>query len=198
MVEPIPTCQIDTNKVIWHCLFFPWSLLISHWIIKAKIIANEERVKKLPQWVTILFGLLLNGFWSKSHDPRFILKPRCHNSLYNHTRSPAYVSTSYYINLSKMSKHWGSFLSHCIKEDNACNEHIGQAYIVLLNTGKHYQLTILDKSFWKMMMVSILYNYHYKFTDCAYMCQMQGHTSTKTPSHQLHIEDLNPNTLTKN
>jgi len=113
MVEPISTCQIDTNKVTWHCLSFPWSLPISHWIIKARIIENEKRVKKLPQWVTILFGLLLNGFWSKSHDPGFVLKPRCHSSLYNHTRSSAHVSSSYHINLSKMSKHWGSFLSHC-------------------------------------------------------------------------------------
>ena len=27
----------------------------------------------------------------------------------------AYVITSHHTNLSKMSKHWGSFLSHCIK-----------------------------------------------------------------------------------
>ena len=56
-----------------------------------------------------------------------------------------------------------------IKKDNACNEHIGQACIVLLSTGKHCQLTMVDKSLWGMMMVSILHNYYHKFTDCGYM-----------------------------
>ena len=113
MVEPISTCQIDTNKVTWYCLSFPWFLPMSHSIIKAKIIEIQKRVKKLPQRVTILFGLLLNGFWFISYDPGFILKPWCHSSLHNYTRSPAYVSISYYIDLPKMSKHWSSFLSHC-------------------------------------------------------------------------------------
>jgi len=61
-----------------------------------------------------------------------------------------------------------------IEKDNACDEHTGQACIVLPSTGKHYQLTMSDKSLWGMMMT-------------------QGHASTKTPPRQLRIEDLNPN-----
>ena len=64
--------------------------------------------------MTISFGLLLSGFLSKSHNPWLIFKPWYHSSLHNYLRFPAYVSTSYHIDLSKMDKHWGSFLSHCI------------------------------------------------------------------------------------
>src|ERR1700692_3195664 len=81
----------------------------SYKVLDSKIIEGQKTapmsnhfVWPITQWVLI-----------QSHDPGFVLKPRCHSSLYNHTRSSAYVGSSYHINLSKMSKHWGSFLSHC-------------------------------------------------------------------------------------
>ena len=71
--------------------------------------------------------------------------------------------------LKKKSKKGQSEWVQDIEKDNACNKHIGEACIVLLSMGKHYQLTMLDKILWGMMMVSISHNYCYKFTDCGYM-----------------------------
>ena len=60
-----------------------------------------------------MFGLLLNQFWSKSCDSGLVRKPRCYSFLHKQVMLPDYVRRSHQSDLSKTSKHWNIFLSHC-------------------------------------------------------------------------------------
>ena len=68
---------------------------------------------KLSQWVVILFGWLLYVFPSKSHDIKCSVK-RGRSSLFDQIfKTLAYVITPHQAHLSKTTKHWDSFVSHC-------------------------------------------------------------------------------------
>ena len=70
-------------------------------------------LKKMSQWLAILFGSLLNQFWSKSCDLELVRKPRCYSFLHKQVILPDYVRRSHQSDLLKTSKHWNIFLSHC-------------------------------------------------------------------------------------
>ena len=68
----------------------------------------------MSQWLIILFGSLLNQFWSQLHDPNFVRKLGCHTFSPKDFRVLDYVSGSHQFDLSKLCKHWDIFLSHCM------------------------------------------------------------------------------------
>ena len=76
-------------------------------------IAKLYMLKKMSQWLIILFGSLLNQFWSKSCDSGLVRKPICYSFLHKQAMLPDYVRRSHQSDLSKTSKHWDIFLSHC-------------------------------------------------------------------------------------
>ena len=59
------------------------------------------------------FGSLLNQFWSKLCDTGLVRKPRCYSFLHKQFMLADYVRRSHQSDLSKTSKHWDIFLSHC-------------------------------------------------------------------------------------
>ena len=67
----------------------------------------------MSQWLTILFGLLLNQFWFKSCDLGFVKKLWCYTLFPKSFRFLCYVISSHQFDLSKSCKHWDIFLSHC-------------------------------------------------------------------------------------
>ena len=86
-----------------------------------------------------MFGLLLNEFLSKSHDPRFFEKPECYNTLSEISKEFAYISMLQQINYSKMSKHWDSFLSHCNSGHHYSSSSTSHSLLAQLNTSCHSQ-----------------------------------------------------------
>ena len=69
--------------------------------------------QKLSQWVPILFCSLLCVFLFKSHDIKCSIKPR-RSSLFDiNFRTLTYVITPHQVHLSKTTKHWDGFVSHC-------------------------------------------------------------------------------------
>ena len=88
----------------------------SYWVPDSKIIHAQKNV----QWLIILFGSLLNQFWSKSCDSGLVRKPRCYSFLHKQVMLPDYVRRSHQSDLSKTSKHWDIFLSHCIAPGVVC------------------------------------------------------------------------------
>ena len=80
-----------------------------------KCIISQKKcmLKKMSQWLVILFGSLYNQFQSKSCDSGLVRKPRCYSSLHKQVMLPDYVRRSHQSDLSKKSKHWDIFLSHC-------------------------------------------------------------------------------------
>ena len=60
----------------------------------------------MSQWLIILFGSLLNQFWSKSCDSELFRKPRCYSFLHKQVMLPDYVRRSHQSDLTKTSKHW--------------------------------------------------------------------------------------------
>ena len=78
---------------------------------------------KLSQWVSILFCSLPHGFLFKSHEITWSIKPRRCSLMYMSIRTLDYVIFSHQANLSKTTKHWDGFVSHCtIYADLACQE----------------------------------------------------------------------------
>ena len=69
---------------------------------------------KLSQWVTIWFCSLLHVFLSKSHDLRCSVKLKMYSLFDKSFRTIAYVITPHQVHLSQTTKHWDSFVSHCI------------------------------------------------------------------------------------
>ena len=72
----------------------------------------------MSQWLTILFGLLLNQFWFKSCDLGFVRKLWCYTLFPESFRFFCYVISSHQFDLSKSCKHWDIFLSHCMHGTN--------------------------------------------------------------------------------
>ena len=82
MVEPIPTCQINANRVTWHCLYFPQSILSLHWVIKARIIENTRGSKNCPnEWPFCL------AYYSMGFYPNHMT----HGSFLSHDVIVAYI-----------------------------------------------------------------------------------------------------------
>ena len=61
----------------------------------------------------------------------------------------AYVITSHHANLSKMHKHWGSFLTHCtslgVKEDHSINQGNGPPVFRIQGELAHWSGTLLPE-----------------------------------------------------
>ena len=76
---------------------------------------------KLSQWVSILFCSLPHGFLFKSHEITWSIKPRRCSLMYMSIRTLDYVIFSHQANLSKTTKHWDSFVSHCITNSLHCH-----------------------------------------------------------------------------
>jgi hypothetical protein len=72
------------------------------------------RLKKMSQWLTILFNSLLNQFWSQLHDSGFVGKPGYYTFFTKNFRVLDHVSRLHQSDLSKSCKYWDIFLSHCI------------------------------------------------------------------------------------
>ena len=71
---------------------------------------------KLSQWVPIWFCLLLHRFLSESRDIKCYVKPR-RSSLFDISfRTLDYVIISHQALLSKTTKHWDGFVSHCMSQ----------------------------------------------------------------------------------
>ena len=68
---------------------------------------------KLSQWVSMRFCPLLHGLLSKSHDLRCYIKPRRYSLFYISIKTQDYVISPYQVHLSKTTKHWDGFVSHC-------------------------------------------------------------------------------------
>ena len=60
-------------------------------------------LKKMSQWLIILFGLLLNQFWFKLCDSGLVRKPRCYSFLHKQFMLPDYVRRSHQYDLSKQA-----------------------------------------------------------------------------------------------
>ena len=73
---------------------------------------------KLSQWIKISFCSLLHEFVLESHDSRHFQKARWCSLLDTNFKTLAYVITPHQVHLSKMTKHWDSFVSHCTYEVN--------------------------------------------------------------------------------
>ena len=58
--------------------------------------------------------LITPFFLSKSHDPRCSVKPKMCSLFDKSFRTIAYVITLHQVHLSQMTKHWDSFVSHCM------------------------------------------------------------------------------------
>ena len=85
MVESISTCQIDANKVTWHCLYFPQSIPSLHWVIKARIIENTRGSKNCPnEWPFCL------GYYSMCFYPNHVTR----GLFSSHDVMVAYIITS--------------------------------------------------------------------------------------------------------
>ena len=109
------TCQIDANNITWPCLLFTQTIWMMLHITKVNNQSKLCMLKKMSQWVTILFGLLLHQFLSESCDLWSVKKPRCYILFPQIFRSLNYVIKSHQPDLSKSSKHWDIFLSHCME-----------------------------------------------------------------------------------
>ena len=59
------------------------------------------------------FCPLLHGFLSKSHDLSCYIKPRRYSLFYISIKTQDYVISPYQVHLSKTTKHWDGFVSHC-------------------------------------------------------------------------------------
>ena len=59
------------------------------------------------------FCSLLHGFLFKSHDLRCYVKPRRYSLFYISIKIKDYVISPYQVRLSKTTKHWDGFVSHC-------------------------------------------------------------------------------------
>ena len=63
MVEPVPICQINANKVTWHCFYFPQSIPSLHWVIRTRIIENTRGSKNCPnEWLFCLAYYLMGSY----------------------------------------------------------------------------------------------------------------------------------------
>ena len=76
--KPSLRYQINTNKVTPPYTYFLHNVWVMFQTQKLRKHAWKCKVKKLPQWVNILFILLIHQFWLKSNDLKFILKILCH------------------------------------------------------------------------------------------------------------------------
>ena len=68
---------------------------------------------KLSQWVSILFCSLPHGFLFQSHEITWSINPRRCSLMYMSIRTLDYVIFLHQANLSKTTKHWDGFVSHC-------------------------------------------------------------------------------------
>ena len=68
---------------------------------------------KLSQWAPIQFSPLLHRFLSESRDIRCNIKPRRCSFFDISFRTLDYFITSHQALLSKITKYWDSFVSHC-------------------------------------------------------------------------------------
>ena len=59
------------------------------------------------------FCPLLHGFLSKSHDLKCYIKPRRYSLFYKSIKTQDYVISPHQVHLSKTTKHWDGFVSHC-------------------------------------------------------------------------------------
>ena len=75
--------------------------------------AKQHMLTKLSQWVSMRFCSLLHGFLSKSHDLICYIKLRRCSLLYLSIKTLDYVISPHHVYLSKTTKHWDSFVSHC-------------------------------------------------------------------------------------
>ena len=69
---------------------------------------------KLSQWVSILFCSLPHGFLFELHEITRSIKPRRCSLMYMSIRTLDYVILLHQANLSKTTKHWDGFVSHCM------------------------------------------------------------------------------------
>ena len=60
------------------------------------------------------FCSLLHGFLFKSHDLSCYVKPRRYSLFYISIKAQYYVINPHQVHLSKTTKHWDGFVSHCI------------------------------------------------------------------------------------
>ena len=75
--------------------------------------AKQHMLTKLSQWVSMQFCSLLHGFLFKSHDLRCYIKPRRYSLFYISIKAQDYVINPHQVHLSKTTKHWDGFVSHC-------------------------------------------------------------------------------------
>ena len=68
---------------------------------------------KRSQWVSILFCSLPHGSLFKSHEITWFIKPRRCSLMYMSIKTLDYDIFSHQANLSKTTKHWDGFVSHC-------------------------------------------------------------------------------------
>jgi len=68
----------------------------------------------VSQWYSVLFCLLLHQFGSESHASRHFQKLRCETMIYIIFKLLHNLFDLYQVSLSKMAKHWDSFLNDCM------------------------------------------------------------------------------------